>query len=68
MKVEQALSHIVSIHPTVSQVVYDDDLRWCYSDSDGNAVIFNKTEDISLLEEAADEAYGRGLLNVAIKH
>ena len=47
--VEQALAHVASIHPTVTQVVYGYDLRWCYSDSNGVAVVFNKTENIALL-------------------
>ena len=64
--VEKALAHVASIHPSVTQVVYGDDLRWCYSDSKGVAVVFNKSEDISLLEEAADEAYERGLQNVPV--
>lgn len=64
--VEQALAHVASIHPTVTQVVYGDDLRWCYSDSKGVAVVFNKTEDIALLEDAADEAADRGLQNTPV--
>lgn len=64
--VEQALAHVASIHPSVTQVVYGDDLRWCYSASTGTPVAFNRTENITLLEEAADEAYERGMLNVVI--
>lgn len=64
--VERALAHIASIHPSVDQVVYDDDLRWYYSGG-VSPIVFNKTEDIGLLEDAADEAYTRGLINVAIK-
>lgn len=64
--VEQALSHIMKIHPSVTQVVYDDDLRWNYSNSQGLAVTFNKQEDIDLLNEAADEAYERGLQNIPV--
>lgn len=65
--VEKALAHVASIHPSVTQVVYDDDLHWCYSDSEAVPVIFGGTENISLLEDAADEAYDRGLQNVAIQ-
>ncbi len=65
--IEQALAHVAGIHQSVTQVVYDDDLRWCYSDSNGVAVTFNGSEDIALLEDAADEAYDRGLQNVAIQ-
>lgn len=64
--IEKALAHVASIHPSVTQVVYDDELRWCYTDADGVYVVFNKREDISLLEEAADEAYTRGLQNKVI--
>ncbi|MDU8351104.1 hypothetical protein RYA05_04240 [Pseudomonas syringae pv. actinidiae] len=65
--IERALMHIASIHPSVTQVVYGDDLRWCYSDANGSAVTFGKTEDIGLLEDAADEAFDRTLQNVVIK-
>lgn len=65
--IERALIHIASIHPSVTQVVYGDDLRWCYSDANGAAVKFVKTEDIALLEGAADEAYDRSLQNVVIR-
>jgi hypothetical protein len=64
--VEQALAHIASIHPSVTQVVYDDELRWCYSDGKGVAVAFRKSENITLLEQAADEAFERGLQNVPV--
>ncbi|MFJ3110252.1 hypothetical protein [Pseudomonas putida] len=64
--VEQALAHVASMHPTVTQVVYGDDLRWCYSASDRRPVVFNRTECISLLEDAADEAFDRGLQNVIV--
>ncbi|WGK63488.1 hypothetical protein QAO71_17105 (plasmid) [Halopseudomonas sp. SMJS2] len=64
--VEQALAHIIEIHPSVTQVVYDDDLRWCYTDSQGVGVTFKGVEDIGLLEEAADEAYERRLQNIPV--
>jgi len=64
--VEQALAHVASIHPSVTQVVYGDDLRWRYSASGGTPVIFNRTENISLLEDAADEAFDRALQNVVV--
>jgi len=64
--VEQALAHVASIHPTVTHVIYGDDLRWRYSASDGKPVVFNRTECISLLEDAADEASDRGLQNVIV--
>lgn len=65
--IERALMHIASIHPSVTQVVYGDDLRWCYSDAKGVPVTFGKVEDIGLLEDAADEAGDRTLQNVVIK-
>lgn len=64
--VEQALAHIIEIHPSVTQVVYDDDLRWCYTDSQGVGVTFKSVEDIGLLEDAADEAYERRLQNLPV--
>ncbi|MBF6615546.1 MAG: hypothetical protein ITG07_02350 [Candidimonas sp.] len=64
--VERALAHIASIHPGVNQVVYDDDLRWLYS-ANGVPITFTKQEDIGLLEDAADEAYERGLQNTVIR-
>lgn len=64
--VEEALTHIATIHPAVDQVVYDEDLRWCYS-SGGIPITFTNKEDIGLLEDAADDAYSRGLVNVAVK-
>lgn len=64
--VEQALAHVASIHPSVTQVVYGDDLRWCYSATTGTPVVFTRTENISLLEDAADEAFDRELQNEVI--
>lgn len=64
--VEKALSHIAAIHPAVDQVIYNEELRWCYS-GDGVPITFTDKEDIGLLEDAADEAYNRGLVNVVIK-
>lgn len=61
--VEKALKHIATIHPEVTQVVYDQDLRWFYSDSAGRGPTFIGEEDIGLLEDAADEAYVRDLIN-----
>lgn len=66
-KVEEALKHVASIHPSVTQVTYGDDIRWQYTDATGVPAVFDKSEDISLLEAAADEAYDRGLLNQVIK-
>jgi hypothetical protein len=64
--VEQALAHVASIHPSVTQVVYRDDLRWCYSAGGGTPVVFNGIENISLLEDAADEAFDRALQNMIV--
>ncbi len=64
--VEQALAHVASIHPSVNQVVYGDDLRWRYSANGLTPAVFNRTESISLLEDAADEAFDRGLQNIVI--
>ncbi|WP_439126230.1 MAG: hypothetical protein ACNJA3_28080 (plasmid) [Pseudomonas rhizophila] len=64
--VEQALAHVASIHPSVTQVIYGDDLRWRYSASEGTPVVFNRTENVSLLEDAADEAFDREMQNVVV--
>ncbi|KPC02028.1 Uncharacterized protein AC501_3314 [Pseudomonas amygdali pv. lachrymans] len=64
--VEQALAHVANIHSSVTQVVYGDDLRWCYSASGRTPVVFKGTENISLLEDAADEAFDRALQNVIV--
>lgn len=55
---------MASIHPSVTQVVYDDECRWSYSDSSGAAVAFAGVEDLDLLEEAANESYCNGLQNI----
>lgn len=65
--VEQALAHIASIHPEVVSVVYDRDLRWHYRTAQGTAPKFNKSEDIGLLEDAADEAYERCFIGKTIE-
>jgi hypothetical protein len=67
MKVEQALAHIVQLHPQVTTVIYDEYLRWGYVDDAGGFPAFTGAEDISLLEAAADEAYERGLILTPIK-
>lgn len=66
-KVEQALAHVATIHPTVAQVSYDSDLRWRYADNEGSPLSFDGSEDMALLEEAADEAYDRGLVNTPVR-
>lgn len=66
MLIEKALAHVAMIHPSVVQVTYDDDLRWAYAAADGSVPAFNGTEDIGLLEDAADEAYNRGVTNTPI--
>ena len=64
--IEKALAHIAAIHPSVVQVTYDDDLRWAYTAADGSGPRFNGQEDVGLLEDAADEAYVRGLTNTPV--
>jgi hypothetical protein len=66
-KIQAALRHIQALHPEVDRVSYGDDLHWCYGRADGKKVIFDKNEDLFLLEQAADEADSLHLINVVIK-
>lgn len=59
--IQKALAHVITIHPSVVKVVYDADLKWSYMAADGSAPVFNGSEDIGLLEDAADQAYSLGL-------
>lgn len=51
----KALQHVAEIHPSVTQVFYDEYLRWCYCDDNFIPVQFTGEEDIGLLEDAADQ-------------
>jgi len=60
-KVQAALKHVASIHPEVTQVVYDEDIRWSYQDAQGNPADFTGSQpDIGILEDAADEISNNG--------
>ncbi|CAB3754420.1 hypothetical protein [Paraburkholderia humisilvae] len=52
--VKVAFKHVKAIHPQVTQVAFDEDLCWIYSDSSGNAPAFSGDIDVGLLEDAAD--------------
>lgn len=58
-KVAQALRHVASMYPEVTQVFYGVDGRWLYCGEAFEAPAFddaNLIVDTSLLEEAADAA------------
>lgn len=65
--IKQALRHIAGLHPEVTQVVYDEQFNWDFSDGNGQGPEFGIQEDMSLLEHACDEAYELDLCNVAIR-
>ncbi len=54
-KVQEALKHVNSIHPDVTQVFYGLDGRWFYCGDAFRAPDFDGRDiDIGLLEDAAD--------------
>lgn len=57
-KIKEAFLHVQSMVPCVVAVVYDDEGRWAYLTESGEVPTFKgKGIDVSLLEEASDEAY-----------
>jgi hypothetical protein len=57
-EVTKALNHVRSVFPQVTSVRYDDEGRWLFTDSHGDAPAFNGKIDIGILEDAADAVYG----------
>lgn len=56
-KVQEALRHIQSLFPEVTQVFYGADGRWQYLDDEFEAPLFgDEPVDVSLLEDAANAA------------
>ena len=53
-EVKEALKHVVSIHPSVCQVVYDIHCRWHYLDSEFESIPFDDRVDVDILEKASD--------------
>lgn len=53
-KVQEALKHVKSLFPEVTQVFYGTDGRWLYCGEAFEAPEFDGKVDVSLLEEAAD--------------
>ena len=52
--VKKAFEHVKSIYPAVTQVAFDEDQRWLYSDASGDAPDFEGKVNVDLLELAAD--------------
>lgn len=65
-KVYAALKHVNSIHPSVVQVVYDQDGRWDFQSAEGKTVTFTGGEDISILEPAMYQVEEAGRLHQVI--
>lgn len=54
-EIKKAFSHVKSIFPTLSIVIFSKDGRWCYMDEDFKAFNFTGTDiDVSTLEEASN--------------
>lgn len=65
LKVKEALEHIISMYPDVTMVVFNINGGWLYMNDDFETPSFKNSPspvNITLLEEAADEAANSGLL------
>lgn len=64
-KIQEALRHVHAHFPQVTQVKYDGDFRWLYSDGKGNAPSFEGVDiDTGLLEDATDEVPRAGVYHL----
>ncbi|MGP1715588.1 MAG: hypothetical protein ACTS9Y_00280 [Methylophilus sp.] len=61
--VKKALDHIAGLYPGVTQVFFDAEYRWCFTDDNFIAPTFEHgNQDISLLDDAVSEVGNNGLL------
>lgn len=50
----EAFKHVQWYHPTVTQVIYNDDAMWLYMDKDFNAFSFDNDINIDLIQSGID--------------
>ncbi|AQW88549.1 hypothetical protein pEaSNUABM50_00023 [Erwinia phage pEa_SNUABM_50] len=57
-EVQKAFGHVRALFPDVSQVLYDQDCRWCYEGENNYFPDFDTKEvDTNILESGADSQY-----------
>lgn len=56
-KIIEAYKHIKALHPQVTFVAFNEDFQWTFGTVDGELPVFTGSEDINLLNAAADAQY-----------